>query len=94
VRLERVDAGVIGRESEAGFWVAYEFDGCERGPLGVLKYGAQPVNEAVDGFLPSVLRVSDGEGGDGLFGSGCTRWMRTSVIWTVEGLGTDGFVDI
>jgi hypothetical protein len=43
----------------------------------VLKYGTQPVNETVDVFLPSVLRISGGEGGDGLFGSGCTRWMRT-----------------
>jgi len=51
VRLERVDVGVIGRESEAGFWVAYEFDGCERGSLGVLKYGMQPVNETVDVFF-------------------------------------------
>jgi hypothetical protein len=45
VRLERVDAGVTrGRESEAGIGAAYEFDGCERGSLEVLKCEMQPVN--------------------------------------------------
>ena len=50
MRLERVDAGVTGRESEAGIWVACGFDGCERGSLEVLKCKMQPVNETVDVF--------------------------------------------
>ena len=44
------DWGVTGRESEAGIWVACEFDGCERGSLEVLKCEMQPVNGTVDIF--------------------------------------------
>jgi hypothetical protein len=51
VRLERVDAGVIGgRESEAGIGLACEFDCCERGSLEALRCEMQPVNGTVDVF--------------------------------------------